>query len=397
MALLIYLLKLIAYSGFFALIYRILLIRLPVHVFNRRFLLAAIILPFILPLLHIPALEYSLPVYARFTMQELVVGMKQKSSTATWPALSVIMSSGYFFIAGCLLLRVLWMHIRLSSMLSKAAQITIDGTPIHVLNGFGPGSYNRHIFFPDEQVDPFILQHEQAHVRYQHHLDLWLLQIAKAICWIDPFIYYLAAQLKLVHEYQSDAAAGDLHESAYAEALLAQVFHSKQITIAHSFFHHPIKNRILMLQKANHKSRYSAVKLGAIAAILLCSGSMIIAQTAKPQKRSTTKTAQKADAVLRKADQMPQFDGNVNEWLSSHLTYPEAARKKGQEGRVIVEFVVNADGAITRPRAVRSSSVPALDAEALRVVKQMPNWKPGKLKGKPVSIYFNLPITFKLA
>lgn len=152
-----------------------------------------------------------------------------------------------------------------------------------------------------------------------------------------------------------------------------------------------------MLQKANHKSRYSAVKLGAVAAILLCSGSMIIAQTAKPQKRSTTKTAQKADAVLRKADQMPQFDGNVNEWLSSHLTYPEAARKKGQEGRVIVEFVVNADGAITRPRAVRSSSVPALDAEALRVVKQMPNWKPGKLKGKPVSIYFNLPITFKLA
>lgn len=94
-------------------------------------------------------------------------------------------------------------------------------------------------------------------------------------------------------------------------------------------------------------------------------------------------------------DQMPEFIGDVRAYLSNNILYPANARREGIEGRVVVRFVVRADGSITNAQLQRGIGG-GCDEEALRVVRAMPKWKPGKQNGKPVDVWFNLPILFKL-
>ena len=95
------------------------------------------------------------------------------------------------------------------------------------------------------------------------------------------------------------------------------------------------------------------------------------------------------------AEQMPSFKGNVNQWLSQNLTYPAVAAENGIQGRVVVNFVVEKDGSISNVQVVRSVD-PALDREAVNVVKRMPKWNPGMNNGQPARVKFTLPVTFKL-
>ena len=95
---------------------------------------------------------------------------------------------------------------------------------------------------------------------------------------------------------------------------------------------------------------------------------------------------------------MPSYPGGRNAMIaffSSNMKYPEAAKKKGIHGRVIVNFVVDKDGSITEAKVVRSVD-PLLDKEALRLVNLMPKWKPGAMDGKPVRVRYSVPFTFRL-
>lgn len=97
-------------------------------------------------------------------------------------------------------------------------------------------------------------------------------------------------------------------------------------------------------------------------------------------------------------EQKPEFNGGeaaMYKWLSDNIVYPSAASEEGVQGRVVVEFVVGKDGSITNVRVVRPRH-PALDKEALRVVKAMPKWVPGRNNGQPVKVTYTLPVTFRL-
>lgn len=97
-------------------------------------------------------------------------------------------------------------------------------------------------------------------------------------------------------------------------------------------------------------------------------------------------------------EQKPEFKGGeaaMYKWLNDNIVYPSAASEEGVSGRVVVEFVVGKDGSITNVRIVRGRH-PALDKEALRVIKSMPNWIPGRNNGQPVKVTYTLPVTFKL-
>lgn len=113
---------------------------------------------------------------------------------------------------------------------------------------------------------------------------------------------------------------------------------------------------------------------------------------------SEEKTGAKKVRVFDIAEVMPAFPGGDSEmmkWLSQNIQYPEIAEENGVQGRVIVRFVVGANGAISDPKVLRSVD-PSLDKEALRVVSAMPRWIPGKQNGEVVSVYFILPVTFQL-
>lgn len=99
-------------------------------------------------------------------------------------------------------------------------------------------------------------------------------------------------------------------------------------------------------------------------------------------------------------EDMPTFDGKdpssaFGRYILENISYPEIAAENGISGRVFVEFVVEADGSISNVQLVRGVD-PALDKEAIRVIKSSPKWEPGKQRGKPVRISFTFPINFKL-
>ena len=105
------------------------------------------------------------------------------------------------------------------------------------------------------------------------------------------------------------------------------------------------------------------------------------------------------DPVLDICEELPQFPGGVEQmwkYLMENLRYPEEAMKKGIQGRVIVTFTIRKDGSITDIHVPKPVD-PLLDAEAERVVSDMPKWTPGKQKGKPVSVKYTIPVTFRLS
>lgn len=105
------------------------------------------------------------------------------------------------------------------------------------------------------------------------------------------------------------------------------------------------------------------------------------------------------EVIFMVVESMPEFPGGQQalfKYLAENVKYPVIAQENGIQGRVICQFVVNKDGSIVDVVAVRSSGEPSLDKEAIRVIKSMPKWKPGKQRGKPVRVKYTVPVNFRL-
>lgn len=104
------------------------------------------------------------------------------------------------------------------------------------------------------------------------------------------------------------------------------------------------------------------------------------------------------DKPVYGVEQMPQYPGGdeaLLKFIKDNLRYPQAAAEKGIEGRVTIRFVINREGSVTDVTVIRGLDS-ACDNEAMRVVKMMPTWIPGKQNGKNISVYYTLPIVYKL-
>ena len=102
--------------------------------------------------------------------------------------------------------------------------------------------------------------------------------------------------------------------------------------------------------------------------------------------------------IFQVVETMPSFpggDADLFKFLSNNVKYPVIAQENGIQGRVICQFVVNKDGSIVDVEVVRAVD-PSLDKEAIRVIKSMPKWSPGKQRGKSVRVKYTLPVNFKL-
>ena len=105
------------------------------------------------------------------------------------------------------------------------------------------------------------------------------------------------------------------------------------------------------------------------------------------------------EVIFVVVESMPEFPGGQQalfKFLSENVKYPVIAQENGIQGRVICQFVVNKDGSIVDVEVVRSGGDASLDKEAVRVIKSMPKWKPGKQRGKPVRVKYTVPVNFKL-
>ena len=122
------------------------------------------------------------------------------------------------------------------------------------------------------------------------------------------------------------------------------------------------------------------------------------AQNKKVKKTQTHKETATDDKVYEVCEQMPTYEGGdaaLLKYLTDSVKYPELAKKHGVQGRVVIGFIVEKDGSLTNVKVLRAVDR-ALDAEALRVVKGMPKWIPGRQNEQRVRVKYNVPVSFRL-
>ena len=124
----------------------------------------------------------------------------------------------------------------------------------------------------------------------------------------------------------------------------------------------------------------------------------VFAQVQDSLAAGKTKSPETKEIIYAHLKQMPEFPGSkkgLQKYLLENTKYPDAALKKGITGSVLVRFVVDKKGKVKTP-SVTQSLGSGCDEEALRVVRNMPDWKPGRQNGRNVAVQFNLPINFHL-
>ena len=131
-------------------------------------------------------------------------------------------------------------------------------------------------------------------------------------------------------------------------------------------------------------------------ALVLCSISLCAQET---QPQPIVADSVEDEVIFIPVDPMPEFPGGQKalfDYLRFNTHYPKQAYRKGIQGRVVCQFVVKKDGKISNVKVVRSAGNKSLDREAVRVIRSMPKWKPAMYQGKPVSVKYTVPVTFRL-
>lgn len=150
-----------------------------------------------------------------------------------------------------------------------------------------------------------------------------------------------------------------------------------------------------MIMKLREKMQYLMAIVFALMLVLPA-----MAQNSKKPNPPTSKVQiQQKNGVYTLVDVMPAFPGGpvaMGNYLSKNVKYPKTDRENNIQGRAVVQFVVEPDGRLTDVKVVRSPSA-AMGEEAVRVFKNSPKWKPGKVNGKPVRAQFNVPVNFVIS
>ena len=390
----------------FYLLWKLLLSRETFHRFNRVALLVAMALAMVLPWVKL-SLDVSTPVAGGMVMlEEMIVtpaGEVQPHQAAqTW---SMINIANVLYFIGVVSVLVWLLHSQwsLHRLLKRGRREQMsDGITLHVVPGDQtPFSYFRHIVINEQDYrdNPReILTHEHAHISLQHSWDVLFVELVTLFQWWNPAAWLLCRELRQVHEYEADMAVLNKGVDAkqYQLLLIRKSVGDQLFSMANNFNYQSLKKRIRMMTM-NKSSRWKTLRALAVVPVI----ALVLLAFANP----TTETANElvgvpevSQDVYESVEQMPQFPGGEAEmmkYLSQNIQYPANAAKNNVEGRVVLQFVIEKDGQIGEVKIARSVD-PELDAEALRVVKSMPNFIPGCQDGKPVAVWYTIPISFKL-
>ncbi len=439
---LIYDAKVAVLIAIFYMFYRLMLARETFHRVNRLTLLLTAATSFVLPLCVI-TLHETVTVEA---VPKVLVGDVQMEVAADagpewWQVLlpaifiiGVVATLGHTLMS---MFRIL-MLIKRSEKHPQPDGITICVTSNDQIQPFSWMHYivmNRRDY---EDGNPAILAHERGHIRLRHSWDLLLVDTLTALQWFNPAMWMLRQDLRAIHEYEADGAvlSQGINARQYQYLLITKAAGIGGYSLANGISHSTLKNRINMMlhKKSERRSLLKLLALIPIVGLALALNAKTVTDYVydEPQKQQPVKKGKKAgtikvngqdikvveqddivtmegeveasaqespaDDAFDVVEQMPEYPGGpkaLMEFLNNNVQYPAEAEKAGIQGRVIATFVVEKDGSISNAKVVKSVD-PLLDAEALRVIGAMPNWKPGMQNGKVVRVKYTVPLSFHL-
>ena len=276
----------------------------------------------------------------------------------------------------------------------------------------------------DMQENPAIFTHEQMHVRHRHSRDLLLFLPFQLLFWWNPLVWITREELRLLHEYEADESViqKGIDATQYQLLLVRKAVGEQRFTLASGFQHAKLKNRITMMLKPDSSRwmRWSYLALLPVLAAFMfaCNPAQNTEKTPADTPEELSPTTEAAPAAYQVTvvdepsavsdkeavpfqliEQKPTFNGgdanDFSRWVNGHLTYPEKAKADKVQGRVILQFTVDADGSVRDVKVLRGVRED-LDAEALRVVSASPKWTPGMQGGEPVPVIYTFPIIYQL-
>jgi TonB family protein len=429
-----YMLKSSLWITAFYLVYWLFLQKESFHEFKRFFLLAGIIASAIMPFVTV---HYAMATVSHTSHIQIgngyatIIGSDENS--LSW---KMIVSKGimitYLSVFILLSVKIILHLTRIFGEIMKNKDKAKGEKIIFTDLKNAPFSFGRYIFMPKgldtELEQKLILRHESIHVSQLHYIDLWLSKLFCIIHFYNPIVWLYAKAIQTNCEYIADykTIEGTDYKKEYIGLLLKYSIGKGIYSIA-LHFSYPLTFKRITIMKQKKSGRLSLAK----SLMVVPLAGLILAGYAQPHKtiasenfgnaldtitvvgygdpsqmnqkkavqKETTYKPVKYKDVVSIPDVMPVFPGEgrdaVVKYLAMNIKYPVEAQKKGIQGRVICQFIIDKKGNVSQVSILRGVDKD-IDAEAIRVVKAMPQWKPGLEKGKPVNVLYTLPISFKL-
>lgn len=266
-----------------------------------------------------------------------------------------------------------------------------------------------------------ILVHEKTHMQELHSIDILVAQVVIILCWFNPFAWLIRSEMRLNHEYLADKRVviyGNDKKTYQYHLLGLEHTSLAAANLYNNFSVLPLKKRIKMLNRKRTRSimRSKYLMFFPVIALLMFFGNCTNKATTEQSHNyiddittdveslkaapvvDTEASINGLDTVYTMVEVMPEFPDGVKaliKYLSENMKYPADAEVSRTQGRVIAQFIVNKDGSICDVKIVRGV-YESLDNEALRLIKDMPKWKPGMEKGEVVRVKYTVPVVFRL-
>ena len=387
------------------------------HRLNRIIVLGCLLLSFIIPLIHFTGGTNQTIDMVRQAVQLpeiLIDGNANKQSV--WSLTDILIC--IYTLGGVAMLSLTAIQtMSLMLRLRRCEHITDNKGNVIVLTDYATSPFclfHYIVMSHDDYANnrSFVLTHEQEHIRLRHYIDLIILQFATIIQWFNPFVWLIGKNLKAIHEFEVDEAVLNkgIDATQYQKFLVVKAVGNRLQPFANNLNKESLKRRIIMMnqKRSNRWMMLKALFIIPVAtlAVSVFANTTDMSSMAKAVNTTansiSTNNMQTKQSDIKTADDvevMPEFKGGnkaMMDFLMMNMKYPESAAKAKQQGRAVVGFVVGKDGTINDVYIVKSTGYDVLDNEAMRVVKSMPAWEPGKQKGKPVNVKYFVPITFKL-
>ncbi|RHA73051.1 M56 family metallopeptidase [Phocaeicola coprophilus] len=430
---LVYILKSAACLAVFYLFYKLLMSRDTFHRFNRFALLGLLVLSSLLPLVEASVNSPAAVQETMLTLEQLLlladIQPEGESMAAATPSATVLWLRAALLVY---LTGIVFFIVRNLCSLARLGRLIRQGKR-EALDSYLPDRKEKNVrlVVHDHDIAPFswmhwiviarkdleengreILIHELAHIRNRHSWDLLLADLCIFVQWFNPAAWLLKQELQNIHEYEADETVlrEGVNARNYQMLLIKKAVGTRLYSMANSFNHSSLKKRITMMlkEKSNPWARAKYLYILPLAALAVTafarpevsavadeiSAVKVIAPAVHDSIQPNVQPAVAAPSSA--LDQMPEFPGGMealNTYLRNNIRYPQEAQKAGIQGRVIIQFIVSKDGSITDAEVVESVD-PQLDAEGLRLIKNMPRWKPGMRKGQAIRVKQTLPIRF---
>ena len=441
----IYILKSSVCLVLFYLFFRLLLSKETFHRFNRMALLGVLFFSLLIPCIEVTTRHQVEVQQAVLSIEQLLlmaeleatpanVGAVQETPTISWVQIVLLV-----YLAGILFLvcRNIYSLICLFRLIHSGKHEKLEkGVTLVVHNQeIAPFSWMKYIVISRKDLEENgreILIHEMAHIHHRHSVDLLVADICIFFQWFNPSAWLLKQELQNIHEYEADETVINegVNAKEYQLLLIKKAVGTRLYSMANSFNHSKLKKRITMMlkEKSNPWARLkylyvlplaaiavtafarpeisekmeeiSAVKVNDLAEIVQEKVLQDTVKVSKDEKKDAlvvtgVKSKEEEEIVIFEVvEQMPEYPGGMSalqKYLSEKIAGSPMKGKAG--GRVMVGFTVAETGKIKDVRVLQSDEA-SLNQEAERIVSEMPDWIPGKQRGRPVPVKYTVPIRF---